>query len=54
MSLDPATFLDGIDEGEFGQTAGLSLWLQLDEQGYMDSDFKNARDKLEQKLAEYQ
>lgn len=39
MTLDPAQYLAGVDEGEFGEQAALGHWLMLAEQGWMDSGF---------------
>lgn len=55
MCLDPEKFLNGIDpeRGNFGFRAGLDLWLDLEERGYMDSGFgKSRREAFEKKLAD--
>lgn len=56
MTFHPETFLKDIDpeEDDFGFIAGLGLWLELESQGYMESDFTNSREKFEQELAKYQ
>lgn len=55
MAYDPDAFLDRVDPemDEYGIINGLTLWLQLEREGYMESDFQNARAKFESKLAEY-
>ena len=56
MALRPEVFLQGVDpeRENFGITAGLRLWLDLDEQGYMDADIKeNARELFQQELSKY-
>ena len=55
MTFHPETFLKDIDPEQdgFGIIAGLRLWLELESQGYMDSDFKNSRDQFELALAKY-
>lgn len=34
MALDPEKFIDGLDEGSFGQLSGIELWMDLDAQGF--------------------
>lgn len=55
MSFDPDTFLEGIEpeQDSFGIISGLKLWLELEKEGYMDSDFKTAREQFEDALAQY-
>jgi hypothetical protein len=35
---DPESYLDGIDEGNFGKISALARWLEHFEQGYMETD----------------
>jgi hypothetical protein len=37
MALKPEAFLEGLDEGDFGRRAGLSLWLELEAKGWMET-----------------
>lgn len=56
MTLQPEVFLEGIDpeQDNFGIKSGLELWLDLDEQGLMDSGFGvNARQVFQQERAKY-
>lgn len=60
MALRPDVFLRGIDpeRNNFGITAGLDLWLTLDQQGYMDTglgmyDGAAVRRLFEQELANH-
>lgn len=49
----PELYLDGVDEGMFGQEAALSLFLELEQKGYMESCFGQApRADFEKALAE--
>jgi hypothetical protein len=52
MAVNPQSFLDGLDEGEFGIREGLSLWLQLDAVGLMKTDlpYANVRQAFERVL----
>lgn len=56
MSFTPEAFIERIDpeQANFGIISGLKLWLELEKHGYMESDFEDARDKFEMKLAKYQ
>lgn len=56
MALKPEAFLGGVDpeRDNFGIKSGLGLWLELEEQGLMDTGIKvNARQLFEQELAKY-
>ena len=60
MALDPVTFLNGIDpeQDNFGIKEGLKLWLDLEEQGYMDVQltsvlYPNPKQAFQQELAKY-
>ena len=56
MALRPEVFLQDIDpeREKFGITAGLRLWLDLDEQGYMDAGIDgDARKLFQQELSKY-
>lgn len=56
MTLRPEAFLEGIDpeKDNFGIKSGLKLWLDLDEQGFMDSGFgASARQLFQEALAKY-
>lgn len=55
MTIKPDSYLAGIDpeRDNYGQKAALSLWLELEEQGYMDSGLgKNVRSSFTKKLNE--
>lgn len=57
MTLKPDAFLDGInpEKENYGIKSGLELWLELDEQGLMDSGIgASARKTFQQKLAKYE
>lgn len=57
MALRPDVFLNGIDpeDDNFGVTSGLRLWLDLDEQGLMDTGLEKAvRSLFQQELAKYE
>lgn len=57
MALRPDVFLNGVDPeiDNYGLIAGLSLWLQLEEQGLMDTGSgTNARFLFQQELAKYE
>lgn len=60
MALRPDVYLDGIDPelNNYGITAGLSLWLDLEEQGLMDIGVNsvlcaNPKQSFQQELAKY-
>jgi hypothetical protein len=56
MALQPEAFLNGIDpeRDNFGIKSGLGLWLDLEQQGLMDTGIKaNARQLFQQELAKY-
>lgn len=60
MALQPDVYLEGIDpeRNNFGITAGLRHWLDLEEQGLMDIGMKsvinpNPRGSFQQELAKY-
>lgn len=60
MALRPDVYLDGIDpeQDNFGIKAGLSLWLDLEEQGLMNIGVNsvlcsNPRQSFQQELAKY-
>lgn len=60
MALLPEVYLDGIDPelNNYGITAGLSLWLDLEEQGLMNIGVNsvlsaNPRQAFQQELAKY-
>lgn len=36
---DPKSFLDGVDEGDFGKANALARWLEYAKAGYMDTKF---------------
>lgn len=53
MALCPEKFLDGIapETNDFGIKSGLKLWLDLDEEGFMDTNLRdNVREKFQKKL----
>lgn len=57
MTLSPDAFLKGVDpeKGEFGLKAGLRLWLDLEQQRFMDTGFnEDARLLFQRELAKYQ
>ena len=37
MAIHPHCFLDGLDEGNYGHSEGLELWLELESRGIMDT-----------------
>lgn len=56
MALRPDIFIKGIDpeQDNFGIKSGLELWLDLAQQGLMDTGFEgNARQLFQQELASY-
>ena len=60
MALKPEAFLEGIDpeKNDYGIESGLSLWLNLEKQGLMDTgmgeDFgENAKQLFQQESAKY-
>ena len=59
MALRPEAFLKGIDpeQDNYGIKAGLTLWLELEGKGLMDTDIVAVRDNVrrsfEQELARY-
>ena len=56
MALRPEVFIQGVDpeRENFGITAGLRLWLDLDEQGYMDTGIEgDARRLFQDELSKY-
>lgn len=57
MALRPDIFLNGIDpeENNFGIKAGLGLWLDLEQRGFMNTGLdKNVRHVFQQELAKYE
>ncbi len=53
MALCPEKFLDGInpETSDFGIKSGLKLWLDLEEEGFMDINLRdNVREKFQKKL----
>lgn len=56
MALLPEAFLKGIapEKDKFGIKSGLKLWLDLEQQGLMDTGIEaSARQKFQQELAKY-
>lgn len=56
MTLKPDAFLNGVNQelDSYGLKSGLKLWLELEEQGLMDSGFgAGARQAFEEELAKY-
>ncbi len=57
MALQPAAFLKGVDpeEDNFGIRSGLELWLDLEQQGLMDTGFKaeGVRQAFSTELSKY-
>ncbi len=60
MALKPEAYIRGIDpeKNKFGITAGLQLWLDLEQQGYMDTGIQmnegvSVRKLFQQELARY-
>jgi len=60
MALKPEAFLDGIDpeRDDFGIISGLKLWLDLEEQGLMDTGMNsvicaNPKQSFQQELKKY-
>jgi hypothetical protein len=56
MTLQPEAFLNGVDpeRDNYGIKSGLGLWLDLEQQGFMDADIKaNARQLFQQEFAKY-
>lgn len=56
MALQPDEFLNGIDpeKENFGIKSGLKLWLDLEEEGFMDAGIKTGAKKLfQQELTKY-
>lgn len=56
MALNPNVFLEGVDpeRDKFGYKAGLSLWLRLEEEGWMRTGFdENVRHLFQQELSRY-
>jgi len=53
MAVKPEVYLAGLDEGEFGIRQGLSLWLELEAEGFMKTDlpYANVRQVFERALA---
>lgn len=57
MALRPDVFLKGIDpeENNFGIKSGLRLWLELEEEGYMETGLdKTCRPLFQKELAKYE
>lgn len=52
LALNPEVYLNGVDEGSFGKSAALDLWLHEEEKGHMDAGFNgtypNIRQNFEQ------
>lgn len=60
MALDPATFLNGVDPEleNFGIKSSLELWLDLEQQGYMDIGinstlYPNPKQSFQKELNKY-
>lgn len=56
MALNPEEFLRGVapEQDNYGIKSGLSLWLELEEEGFMDTGFViSARQQFQQELAKY-
>lgn len=60
LALDPGAFLDGVapEEANFGIKSGLGLWLELEEQGYMNVGINsvispNPRQSFQRELAKH-
>jgi hypothetical protein len=57
MALRPDVFLNGVDpeRNNFGVKAGLRLWLELEQQGLMNTGFnEDVRPLFQQELAKYE
>lgn len=57
MALRPEVYLKGVDpeRNDFGIRSSLNLWLDLEQQGYMDTGITgDARQLFERELAKYQ
>jgi hypothetical protein len=57
LLLQPDVYLRGVDPetDDFGVASALSLWLQLDDEGWMDTGLrKNVRSAFESALKAYQ
>jgi hypothetical protein len=54
MAVKPDAYVDGIDEGNFGIKEGLAAWLQLEAEGFMETDlpYTGVRQAFEQALKE--
>jgi len=56
MTINPDSYLKGIDPeiNNYGRKAALALWLELEQEGYMDSGLKNnVRDLFANKLSDF-
>ncbi len=56
MALEPEAFWEGIDpeKGNYDIKAGLALWLELEQEGFMDTGIvASARQQFQQELAKY-
>lgn len=53
---DPEDYLNGIDEGEFGKTSALELWLDHFNKGYLETGYvrNNAIEKFKAHLLKFQ
>ena len=52
---DPAEFLKGVDEGDFGKANALERWLYYFDKGYMETEYhrENSRAEFAAKLEKY-
>lgn len=56
MASNPSVYLDGVDpeRDDFGIKSALSLWLRLNDEGWMDAGFGgDSRQSFERELAKY-
>ncbi|MFA6283011.1 MAG: hypothetical protein WCV64_06640 [Desulfurivibrionaceae bacterium] len=56
MAIEPEAFLRGIDPelGNYGIKAGLKLWLELEQEGFMDTGIvESARQRFQQEQDKY-
>jgi hypothetical protein len=53
---DPAAFLEGVGEGDFGKANALARWLYYFDQGYMETEYprENARTEFAELLEKYE
>jgi hypothetical protein len=54
--VDPAAYLEGVDEGDFGTSAALKCWLDLFDQGCLETGYNqdHIRAKFITALSKYQ